>query len=236
MNSLIKRSPFIDNLCKLSRGVILTLTLTSLLSCGIGLTDKSPSTAAPTTEQNQLSQNSQKLPRDISRNILRDASKRSGLKIAKLKITEIIPETFANPCIFNFGEVCTREYKPIEGWEVIVNVKAQSWTYHVNKSGSQIILDPQINLAANTQLPKAIANTILTDAAKRSGVAIASLKITDVKFQTFGNACEFNFGEICAQIYKPIEGWEVIVKVKAQSWTYHVDKSGLQIVLEPRAK
>lgn len=234
MKSLIKLFSLINSTPNLPIRIILTLTLTSLLSCGLGISDKNPSAAAPTTEPSELSQNSQRLPREIHRAVLRDASRRSGVAIAKLKITQVSAETFGNPCLFNFGEVCTREYKPIEGWEVTVKVKQESWTYHVNKSGSQIVLDPQINVSGNTQLPKAIANKILSNAAKRSGLAIASLKISQVDSQSFSNSCEFNFGEICTQVYKPISGWIVTVKVKRQYWTYHVDKSGSQIVLDPK--
>ncbi|MBW4642160.1 MAG: hypothetical protein KME23_03945 [Goleter apudmare HA4340-LM2] len=234
MKSLNQLSPLIHHARKLPRGVILSLILTSLLSCGLGFTEHHPSMAAPLPEQSQLAQNSQRLPQAISRAVLSDASKRSGVAIAKLKITQVTPQNFGNPCIFNFGEVCTREYKPIQGWEVIVQVQEQSWTYHVNKSGSQIILDPKVEVSSNTKLPKAIANKVLSDAAKRSEVAIANLKITQAKSQTFSNSCTFNFGEICPQIYQPVEGWVVTVQVKGQSWTYHVNKSGKQIVLDPQ--
>jgi hypothetical protein len=46
--------------------------------------------------------------------------------------------------VFNFGEVCTQIFDPISGWEVIVKVKSQFWTYHVDITGTRIVLDPQI--------------------------------------------------------------------------------------------
>jgi hypothetical protein len=112
-----------------------------------------------------------------------------------------------------------------------VQVKEQSWTYHVNKSGSQILLDPKIS---SNQLPKKIANAVLSNASKRSGLAVNSLKITQSIQKTFSNSCVFNFGEVCTQIFDPISGWEVIVKVKSQFWTYHVDITGTRIVLDPQ--
>ncbi|MDZ8051606.1 MAG: hypothetical protein RMX68_006255 [Aulosira sp. ZfuVER01] len=235
MKSIYKVSHLINNSRQFPQGVILTLALTSLLSWGIGLTNNNTATAAPSAANIQLSQNVQnRLPRTVARNILNDASKRSGVAIADLKITQATSKNFANPCIFQFGEVCTREYRPIQGWEVIVQVKDQSWTYHANRSGSQIILDPKINASGNVALPRAIANQILSDAAKRSGVAVANVKITQATSKTFGNPCIFQFGDICTKEYNPIEGWEVIVQVKNQSWTYHVNKSGSQIVLDPK--
>ncbi|WP_017655472.1 hypothetical protein [Fortiea contorta] len=234
MKSPIRISSLLKDIRKFPQGLMLILILTSLLSCGLNFTDKNPSAAAPSPEATQSSPDSHKLPQNISTAVLRDASKRSGIKIAKLQITDVTPETFGNACIFNFGEVCTREYKPIVGWQVTVKVKEASWIYHVNKSGSQIVLDPQVNASTNIELPKAIANKILKDAAQRSRLAMSNLKITEVKPITFGNACEFNFGEICPQIYQPLPGWEVVVEVRRQLWTYHVNQSASQMVLDPK--
>ncbi|MBD2281415.1 hypothetical protein [Aphanizomenon flos-aquae] len=201
--------------------------ITSLFACSV--TENSTSANAKNPQRSQLSQNS--LPQSISQAVLRDASRVSGLKISDLKITQVTSTIFSNPCIFQFGEVCTKEYNPIPGWTVIVQVKEQSWIYHVNKSGSQILLDPKIS---NNQLPKKITNGVLSDASKRSGLAISSLKVTQSTQKTFSNSCVFNFGEVCAQIFDPIKGWEVIVKVKNQFWTYHVDITGTRIVLDPQ--
>jgi uncharacterized protein YcnI len=208
---------------------VLIFIVTSLLACGLDLTANSTPANSKTPEESQLNQNT--LPKSISQALLRDASRISGVKIPKLQITQVTSTNFGNPCAFKFGEVCTREYNPISGWIVIVQVKEQSWTYHVNKSGSQILLDPKIS---NNQLPKKIANAVLSDASKRSGLAVNYLKITQSTQKTFSNSCVFNFGEVCTQNFDPIQGWEVIVKVKSQFWTYHVDITGIRIVLDPQ--
>ncbi|MEH2317288.1 hypothetical protein [Nostoc sp.] len=44
----------------------------------------------------------QTLPKAIASSILSDASKRSGVGIADLKITQATPKTFGNPCQFLF--------------------------------------------------------------------------------------------------------------------------------------
>ncbi|BBD61772.1 hypothetical protein NIES2109_46070 [Nostoc sp. HK-01] len=183
------------------------------------------------------SDNSYQLPRAIANNILRDASRRSGENISNLRITQATRKTFGNACEFNFGEVCTQQYDPIQGWEVIVRVEGQSWTYHSNESGSQIVLDPQISDSGSEnsgQLPRAIADRILRDAARRSGEDVNDLRISESTRKTFGNTCEFNFGEVCTREYNPIRGWEVIVRVRRQTWTYHVDESASRIVLDPQ--
>ncbi len=156
MKFTIQLSPVIYSALKFPQGIVLT----SLLSCGIGLTGNNCAAAFPGFKQingdriSQLSQSSQKisssLPRAIANAILRDASKRSEVAIADLKITQVTQKTFSNRCKFKFGEICTQEFKPIEGWEVVVRVREQSWTYHVNKSGSQIFLDPKVTEAGQS--------------------------------------------------------------------------------------
>ncbi|MTJ10393.1 hypothetical protein FJR04_22395 [Anabaena sp. UHCC 0204] len=209
--------------------LVVFLIITSLFSCSLGVNENSTSANAKNPEQRRLNQNV--LPKSIERKVLRNASRLSGLKINNLQITQVTATNFGNPCMFKFGEICTKEYNPIPGWRVIVQVKEQAWTYHVNKSGSQILLDPKIN---TNKLPKKIANAVLSDASKRSGLAVNALKITQSTQKTFSNRCTFGFGEVCAQIFDPIEGWEVIVKVKSQFWTYHVDITGSSIVLDPQ--
>ncbi|MBN3927267.1 hypothetical protein [Nostoc sp. NMS4] len=232
--SIIQASALIQSTFKSPKGIFLTLVLTSLLSCAVGFIENNAAGAIPYPDRTQLSQSQvNELPRAIANKILRDASKNSGVPRRELQITQVTSKTFGNPCEFNFGEVCTREYNPVEGWEVVVRVRQDSWTYHVDKSGKQIILDPKV-ITLQT-LPKAIADAILTDASSRSGLEIADLKITQTTLKTFGNLCQFNFGEVCTQQYDPVEGWEVIVKVKELSWIYHVNKSTSQIILDPKA-
>ncbi|MBD2663513.1 hypothetical protein B6N60_03407 [Richelia sinica FACHB-800] len=214
---------------QLKTSLLFSLALTSLLTCGLVISSNKIATAIPRSEPIELSQNN--LPKNIANAVLRDASKRSGIKVKDLKIIETTSKIFGNPCEFQFGEICTKEYRPIQGWIVVVKVKEDSWTYHVNKSGSQILLDPKV---ITNELPKNLANAVLTDAANRSGLPIKSLKIAQSTKKTFGNACEFNFGEVCIQLFDPIEGWEVVVKVKGKLWTYHVNETGSSIVLDPK--
>ncbi len=216
------------------KGWVFGLAFTSLVLSGFDVAGKNTAMASPTPEIIQLAQRSQnRLPRNIANAIVRDASQRSGVAISNITISQATGKTFANSCIFNFGEVCTREYRPIEGWEVIVQVRNQSWTYHVNQSGSQILLDPQVSVEGNT-LPEAIANNVVRDASRRSGVSRREVEMISAKPRTFSNSCELNFEEICPQIYNPILGWEVEVRVRNRVWVYYVDRFGSKIVLDPK--
>ncbi|MBD2344423.1 hypothetical protein [Anabaena subtropica] len=235
MTSIIQLSPLTNSNHKFPKQLILTLALTSLLSSGFGLASSNTATAAPTTNSIEISQISQnRLPGYIGRAVLNDASRRYGVEITNLSITQTTPKTFGNPCEFNFGEVCTKEYRPVQGWEVVVRGQNQSWTYHVNQSGTEVVLDPKTNVSGNSQLPRAIAHKILNETARRSRVPRRELRINNVTSRTFGNPCEFNFGEICTKEYRPVQGWEVVVGGRNQSWTYHVNQSNSQFILDPK--
>ncbi|MBP5971479.1 hypothetical protein HW132_01690 [Brasilonema sp. CT11] len=260
MKYINKLYPALSKTLKSPKGILLTLTLTSLFSSGLGVVGNYPAAASGEDEQIQSSyssvqisqttnqnssystiqisqttnQNSNDLPKRIENRILQDASKRSGVPIRELQITEATAKTFSNPCIFKFGEVCTREFNPIKGWEVVVRVGDNSWTYHVNESDSQLVLDPKVITSQSSALPKEIEDRILRDASKRSRIPTSNLKVSKATPKTFGNPCEFKFGEICTKEYNPIKGWEVVIRVGRQSWTYHLNESGSQLVLDPK--
>ena len=166
--------------------------------------------------------------------VIADAARRANVAPGTLRVLQTKPMTFGNPCLFHFGEFCTKELNPIEGYEVVLQVKNQPWKYHVDRPGRRVVLDPKISKPTAVTLPRNLQTRILTDAAQRSGLPAASLQITQATQRTFGNACEFGFGEICPMIYQPVEGWEAAVKVGAQTWTYRIDRTGTQLVLDPK--
>jgi hypothetical protein len=126
-----------------SQNLVLILVLTSLLTSGLEIKHASNAWAVPS--QVQVQRSTDDLPQHIAKLILRNAANHAGLKIADVKITKTISKTFSNACVFKFGEVCSQQYEPIYGWVVNVKVKQRVWQYHVNKSYSQIILDPKIS-------------------------------------------------------------------------------------------
>ncbi len=164
--------------------------------------------------------------------VIMDAARRAKVSPAAIKILSSQSKTFGNTCEFNFGEICTKEYRPIAGYEVIAQVQGKPWKYHVNQAGTQVVLDPKL-AAATTTMPLPLQNRVKADAAKRSGLPTARITIVRTEQKTFGNACEFGFGEICTMDYRPIAGWVVEAKVGSQIWTYHIDRTGSQLVLDP---
>lgn len=163
--------------------------------------------------------------------VIMHAARRANVSPASVRVLQTTPKTFSNPCIFNFGEVCTREYRPIEGYEMTVQVQGQTWLYHVSRDGSQVALDPKV--AGGSQLPSAIENVILQNA--RSWTNASNVRIVSAKAQTWSNSCAFSFGKICPMIYQPVEGWEVAVSAGNLEWTYHTTRDGRQVLMDRRA-
>ena len=188
-------------------------------------------TQSPQTSPKQL----QKLPRRIRRKVLQDASQRSGIPTRRLRIKGATRKKFGNPCVFKFGEICTREFNPIEGWEINVSVRGESVLYHSNLDGSQIIVDPNASFASSTKLPQNLATAVLQDASKRSGIPVRKLKIEDATRKTFGNPCMFKFGEICTKEFNPIDAWEVSVQIQRRSVTYRISLDGSRLAVDPNA-
>ncbi len=164
--------------------------------------------------------------------VLQDAYKLTKLPPATLKVAQVKAATFSNSCMFNFGDVCTQDYNPVAGWDVLVQGNNQTWNYRIDQTGSKIVINPK-SAAANT-LPVMVQNQILTAATSQAGLPPTNIKITQATAKTFGNPCVFNFGDVCTFDYRPIEGWEVLVAVRGQTWTYHIDKTGSQIAIDPK--
>ena len=94
----------------------------------------------------RISHHLQNYLKNLATAVLQDASKRSGVPVRKLKIEDATRKTFGNPCMFKFGEICTKEFNPIDAWEVSVQIQRRSVTYRISLDGSRLAVDPNANL------------------------------------------------------------------------------------------
>lgn len=224
-----------------SQKLVLSLTCTSLLTAGMGWVASEPTVAQSlATSSSQVpsqTQSAGRLPSDIARQVLQNAAQRSQVSTSQLQITRVTEQTFNNSCRFEFGQACNYMYDPVQGWEVIVNVKGRPWRYHVTRSGSQIALDPNtFTEVPVSTMPGAQIDAVIADAARRAKVAPTAVRILDSKSVTFANPCMLHFGEFCSnRPAAPIAGYEVLAQVNGQTWKYHVDRPATRIVLDPRA-
>ncbi|MDX2231966.1 MAG: hypothetical protein NW220_20190 [Leptolyngbyaceae cyanobacterium bins.349] len=210
--------------------LMLSVACTSLLS-GVGLIMSQPGVAqlAPPAVTNSVNP----MPGAYIDAVIADAARRANVAPASIRILQSKQVNFGNPCLFHFGVYCTKEYNPIDGYEVLAQVNGRTWRYNVDRPGKRVVLDPQVAASIIT-MPIALQNRILTDAATRSGLPVSSLQLTQATQRSFSNACVFGFGDMCPMIYQPVEGWEAVVKVRDQSWTYRIDRTGAQLAIDPR--
>jgi hypothetical protein len=160
------------------------------------------------------------LPKSIVGKILVDASKWSGLSTEALRIVKVESQTWANPCIFAFGQICTREYNPVSGWEVTVDSGTQKWVYRVDDKATSVLLD------RTRSLTPAAAEAIKKDAAKFSA---SPLRIIAVERRDDWNG-------ICEGVprcTRPIaSGWQATVSNGRDSYVYRVKEDGSQFELQ----
>jgi len=161
------------------------------------------------------------LPKSIIGKILVDASKWSGLSTEALRIVKIESQTWANPCMFGFRQICTREYNPVAGWEVTVDSGTQNWMYRVDDKATSVLLDRTPSLT-----PKA-AEVIKKDAAKF--LASPNLRIIAVERRDDWNG-------ICEGVpncTRPIaSGWQATVSNGRDSYVYRVKEDGSQFEMQ----
>lgn len=172
------------------------------------------------------------LPKSISDALLQDAASRLGVQIAQLSIVKAEQKTWSNPCIFNFGEICTREYNPVSGWEVTVNSRQQSLVYRTDQSGSQIASNKQANQSNNVSLPEPIAKAVLQQASEQSSLPISAIRIVKAEPKSWPDRCLGVSSPLllCGPEYRDgIPGWLVSVQAGQQRLVYRTNDSGTSV-------
>lgn len=82
------------------------------------------------------------------------------------------------------------------------------------------------------QLPAIVKSAVLSDATKRIGKSVATLRITQAQQQNWPNSCLglAEAGTLCAQVIVP--GWKVVVSDGKNELVYRTDDKGKQVKLE----
>ncbi len=81
-----------------------------------------------------------------------------------------------------------------------------------------------------------VAQAVITDLSKQTGIPKEKLKITRYSRQTWSNGCLgiAKPDEICTQAL--VEGWRVVVSGNNRTWVYRSDRNGRIVRLEPQQK
>ena len=215
----------------------LALVLTGVLSLCTALTLLQSATAAPANSQEAsgemvkgkgyaqaMPNNSRanRLPDYVANAVRQDLSRKVKITASKLKITQYSRKTWSDGCLgIPTNEFCTRAL--VEGWRITLSNGRQTWVYRTDNEGKVIRLENQL---ATGKLPAALADAVLQDASKRSGLPISSLRIVKAERRTWTNGC-LGLGDpgvVCTQALVP--GWQVIVEGGKQRLVYRTGESG----------
>lgn len=175
------------------------------------------------------------LPKRVVDAVLKDASSVFGVPSYRLKITQAEERNWAGGCLElpKPGEGCTRNIVP--GWRITVVNDSQRLIYHSDRSGYRIRLNQDASdyrEDSYSEFPESLADKILRETQRRSGLSRSSLKIASAERKTWSDSCLGLGGaaEICAR--ERIEGWQVAVEGGKQRWIYRSDRSGSRIILD----
>ncbi|GAX34165.1 hypothetical protein [Nodularia sp. NIES-3585] len=218
--------------------MLTALILTGILSVGGGLTIIETATAGSTnfttkTNNEVLAKNRlNRLPPQVANAVLRDVTRREGIKNNFLKITDYRQQTWNNGCLElpQPNEICTQALVP--GWRVVASNNKQNWIYHTNDNGRSLRL-----ASANTptNLPESVKNAVLQAASQRLQLPTSGLTIIQAQQQTWNNGCLNLAGsdEFCTQAL--VDGWRVTVGAGGQTLVYHTNQTGSAIRLNEQA-
>ncbi|NJL48962.1 MAG: hypothetical protein HC929_17740, partial [Leptolyngbyaceae cyanobacterium SM2_5_2] len=109
-------------------------------------------------------------------------------------------------------------------WRVVATSGQQVWSFRSDASGNQVRLE--------ATLPSPILDTVLADAARRSGVAPEQLRLSDITPNVWPDGClglEVP-GESCTQAL--VDGWRLVITDGERTWAYRTDAQGLAIRYE----
>ncbi|MBW4512304.1 MAG: hypothetical protein KME64_38295 [Scytonematopsis contorta HA4267-MV1] len=167
-----------------------------------------------------------RLPKDVEVSVLEAASQRLQKRISARNIAQFEKRVWKGGCLelARPNEGCTRNLVP--GWRVVVRVDNQTLVFHTDEDGSAIRFNEKESTIGEINLPSRVRDAVLKDAADWSGLRREQLRIVKSEAKTWGNSCEFAFGQVCPTIYDPRKGWIVTVNSGNQLWVYHTLENG----------
>lgn len=214
------------------------LVLSGLLSLGSGGLSR-PATAAPVQVPSSLqlaqaqnrSTNFQTL--FVTLAVRRDVSRRTGIPLGQLQVVSAERRTWPDRCLGlpRPDELCAQALTP--GWRIQISDGQQVWTYHTDIRGQNFRLATS-NGPAETNLPQSIANTVLRDVSRRTGLPRSSFDIVEAERQTWPDGCLglAKPDEFCTQAL--VSGWRVVVTDGRREWIYRTGGTSqpIQVRLE----
>lgn len=162
-----------------------------------------------------------RLPDAVIQAVEQDLSLKLGIPASELSITEYSLESQPLECQENSDPTVDCTDTSLEQWRVVVSDR---WVYRSDPQGHTLQLEtPNVPVS---YLPSEVANAVLEASARRSGLDIADLSITQIQVQDWPNLClEVDVsGQKCDVGTAP--GWQIAIAAGNERLVYHVDHSG----------
>lgn len=178
-----------------------------------------------TTQLNQSQPSTTRLPQRVALRVRRDLAQRFDLTQRDLRVVSSSRETWSDSCL---GLAAPNErcaMATVEGWRIEITNGQQNWIYRTDLRAQVIKLETE----DPAELPPQVVDRLFETIARQANVPANSLKVVESQPRTWDGCMGiFEPGQFCTKIAIP--GYRVIVMGDRQSWVYHVNQDGSQIV------
>lgn len=228
---------------------ISTFVLAGGIVLGIGLNGLGPAIAsrslpvAQALQKEPQNTNNQtiRLPQSLVNAVRRDVSQRTGVPVGKVRITEVSRATYPNSCLGlpKPDEICAQVI--VQGFRIVAfpdisdTVRVRSFIYHSDSTGRNLRLENDIAMTPSN-LPKAVADAVLREAAQQTGQPTSTFKIVLAEKQTWPDGCLgiSQPGIFCTQAL--VQGWLVTVNGTGDTrLAYRTNTSGTLVKFDQAA-
>jgi hypothetical protein len=162
-----------------------------------------------------------RLPSAVIQAVEQDLSLKLGMSASELSITEYSLESQPLECQDNSDTSVDCTETSLKQWRIVVSDR---WVYRSDPQGQTLELEtPDVPVS---YLPAEVANAVLEAAARRSGLDIAELSITQIQVRDWSNLCLAvdESGQKCDIGTPP--GWQIAIAAGNERLVYHVDHPG----------
>ena len=176
------------------------------------------------------------LPAEVANAVLEASSRRSGLDIAELSITQIQIRDWPNLCleVDASGENCHSGMIP--GWQIAIAARNERLVYHVDHAGEVLLFNSALSSRneplEQATLPLGLAALVKSDLIKTVGISPDQLEVAEYSRQTWRDSCLglLHSQAVCDR--NSVNGWRIVLSNGGTRWVYRTDATGKTLGLE----
>ncbi|MCT7985920.1 hypothetical protein NG796_21825 [Laspinema sp. A4] len=169
-----------------------------------------------------------RLPDAVTQAVQQDLSLKLGIPASELSITEYSLESHPSQCQKKLDPPVDCNDTTLHQWRIVVSDR---WVYRSDPQGQTLKLEtPDVPVS---YLPAEVANAVLEASARRSGLDLSDLSITEIQVRDWPNLClEVDPSRQTCHT-GTVPGWQIAIAAGQERLVYQVDRSGDQILFNP---